>query len=311
MSDMTTRDDPHGIPSALERDYVLRVYPLDRTDEVRLVDLWRIVFARRWLIIGITVLMGAIATIVAFVMTPVYRSFTQVAVITGDQGPGALGALGQLSGLAALAGINISGGNTSAQSLATLKSRVFTDAFIRKHGLMPILFEPLWDPVRKAWNVSDPDDVPTAWKAYDRFDSLRQIDEDAQTGLVTVTVDWSDAQLAAQWANELIDEVNETLRQRAVLESKRNLAFLESQLASNSEVGVRTALFGLIETEMKNAMFANARKDYAFKVIEPAYPAEKRYRPNRILMMLLGLTFGLVVGVVIAVIRGPVRQERP
>ena len=54
---------------------------------------------------------------------------------------------------------------------------------------------------------------------------------------------------------------------------------------------------------MKNAMFANAKSEYAFKVIDPAVIAEKKDRPNRLLMVLIGLCAGILLGILAAVVR--------
>ena len=60
----------------------------------------------------------------------------------------------------------------------------------------------------QTWQVQS-GEAPTMEDAYRLFDSIRNVDEDIQTGLVTVTVDWSDPKLAAEWANGLVQDVNE------------------------------------------------------------------------------------------------------
>ena len=163
---------------------------------------------------------------------------------------------------------------------------------------MPVLFAADWDENQRTWRVAS-DDVPTTEDAYRLFDSIRSVDEDLSTGLITVTVTWTDPKLAADWANALVDDVNEQLRDRAILVSRKNLEFLNAELRTVGEIEVRTAIYGLIEAEMKNAMFANARSEYAFKVIDPAVVPEKKHWPNRLLLVLIGLSAGTVIGVLV------------
>ncbi len=44
-------------------------------------------------------------------------------------------------------------------------------------------------------------------------------------------------------------------------------------------------------------MLANARKEFAFTVIDPAVPPERKYRPKRSLYVLFGLFLGFAAGV--------------
>ena len=143
------------------------------------------------------------------------------------------------------------------------------------------------------------------WTAYELFSSLRSIDEDVQTGLYTLDVNWTDPRLAAEWANGLIHDVNAVLRTRAIGESRQNLDFLRSELQTNSQVQLQTMIYGLIEAEMKNAMLANVKQEYAFKVIDPARMPEKTHWPKRLLIALLGFCAGLVIGTFAAVFRAP------
>ena len=61
--------------------------------------------------------------------------------------------LGQFGGLASLAGVNLGGGanNDTEVSLAVLRSREFTEAFIRDRNLLPLIFEECWDADANRW----------------------------------------------------------------------------------------------------------------------------------------------------------------
>ena len=101
-------------------------------------------------------------------------------------------------------------GTPTAEAIATLKSRAFTERFMREHNLMPILYAEDWDAEAQAWR--DPEEAPTLWKAYTRFDNMRSIEQELESGMVRVSVEWSDPRLAAQWANALVADVNQILR---------------------------------------------------------------------------------------------------
>jgi len=251
-----------------------------------------------------------LAIALAFSIKPKYRSEVVVFPASSSGGMGDLG--GQLGGLASLAGINLpgAGGKKSDEALEFLRSRGFIAGFIERHGLMPILFAPKWDAARNQWR--DPDDIPTIAKGVKRFSKeISQISEDRRTGVVTLAIIWTDRVAAAQWANALIAEADQALRDRAIAEQDRSVEYLKSESAKTSSVEIGAAISKLMETELKNAMLARTRDSYAFKVIDPAVVSDAKDRdsPNKPLITVLGAVFGFLTGAIVAAVRQR-RSER-
>jgi LPS O-antigen subunit length determinant protein (WzzB/FepE family) len=73
---------------------------------------------------------------------------------------------------------------------------------------------------------------------------------------------------------------------------------------------VQHALYGLIESETKTLMLASARMDYAFTVIDPAVPPERKYSPRRSLIVLGGMLAGLAIGMMVAYFRSALARLR-
>lgn len=240
--------------------------------------------------------------VLAFTLTPMYRS--EIVVLPADSSNGT-GDLGQLGGLASLAGINIGGGGKkSDEALEYLRSRIFTAGFIQRHSLMPILFAKQWDPARNQWRQVA--DAPTIAEGVSKFSKkVRQIAEDKRTGVVTVSIIWSDRVAAAEWANLLIAESDKALRDRAIAEHGRSLEYLKAEAAQTSTVETGTAISRLMETELKNTMVARTRDAYAFRVLDPAVVADPRDRdsPNKPLIVMMGASLGFAVGVIVAAVR--------
>ena len=306
MIDSPNPERESRLPSA---GYALRLYPIDEAEEIKLVDLWRVMWDGRWLILSLAVIGALAAVVAAFVITPVYRAEVLMAPVTAERSGGGLAALaGQLGGIAALAGVKLGTDDSTAEAIAILRSRAFTEQFIERNNLMPVLYAEAWDQATGTWNVADAADTPTPWRAYGLFDkSIRSVVQDTETGLVTLTIDWVDPQVARDWANGLVEEVNANVRNRAIEQSKRSIDFLRDQLKVTTELELRAAVFGLMETEMKNAMLANVRTEFAFEVIDPAVVPEKRHWPNRTLLAVLGLSAGLLLGVLSVFVRRSIR----
>lgn len=278
---------------------------------IDLPELWNAVFERKWLVIAISFSFALAAVAYSLWATPIYRA--EVVLAPAKEG-GAGGELSRLSGLAGLAGINLGVGRDSVQSIAILESRSFTEEFIREHNLLPILFAEEWDAESGQWKSDDPmlqRDLRDGVKYF--TENVRFITENPQTGLVTLAVEWTDANLAAEWAMELVARVNESTRARDIQDSQKKLDYLNDQLAKAQFVELRQAISRVIEEQIKTMMLAQAQTQYAFEVIDPATVPKQRVRPKRTLIVIIGTALGGFVGVLIALFMfavGRIAQHR-
>ena len=280
--------------------------------EISLYDLWRVVSKHRAIVLGIAAAAVLLAGLVTWLKTPLYRAEVLLAPVTEqDSSNRYLQPFREFGNIAALAGVNLNRGDKKSESIATLKSRKFTEQFIRDNKLERILFADLWDEKNQRWEVSDETEIPTLWDSYEIFNKrVRSIREDRNTGLVTLSIEWQDPEIAAQWANDLVTSVNQTLRQQTVETSNRAIAYLQEQLGKTSVVELQQVLHQLIESEMKKTIFANINEDYAFKVIDPATVPEEPFNVRLLMTLVLSAILGLILGVVVALIINAVRTGR-
>src|SRR5690606_3642929 len=125
-----------------------------------------------------------------------------------------------------------------------------------------------------------------------------------------LSVEWEDPIVAAKWANQLIARLNAESRERVVERSRKNLEYLNTEVADTQSLDLRNMLFRLIEVETQNIMFAQAQDEFAFAIIDPAMPPEKPAGPNRPLILIMGLLFGMALGLVLAVLKNFVLASR-
>lgn len=279
----------------------------EEDEEIDLVDVWRTLVAGRTLIAALTLLSVAAAAAFAFLATPVYRAETLlVPVESSDKTTSPLLQLGALENLAGIG----AGGSVSAEALAALSSRVFTDAFIREEKLMAVLYSERWDGERGTWKTGE--EIPTAWDAYRMFDrEVRFVSKDVKTGLVTLAIEWRDPDQAAQWANRLVQRINAERRAEAIREAETSISYLKEQLAETSLVEMQQAIYQLIEAKIKKIMVAKSLDEYAFKVIDPAVPPQEVASPRRVPLILLGLLCGLIVSGLAVLVRARISGRAP
>ena len=280
------------------------ITPLEKSERPTVLAL----FALHWLLVTIIVVAFSVsAATAAFVTTPVYRA-TVVALPADSQASmaglgAALGSLG--GGLASLVGLGSAQTQNTVEAVALLQSREFAEEFIRDHDLIPRLITWQW-----WWSPE-----PSLYQAYRVFDrKIRRVAEDKKTGLVTLEVDWTNAAEGAQWANELVRRVNESMRRRALAESDASIDLLTNELRAASTIELQGAIARTIESYVKTRALAKVRPDYAFRVIDPGKPAGPRdfIRPNRPLYVIGGFAIGLIVAAFVVVMLDALkRNPRP
>lgn len=265
------------------------------TDEIDLTELARILWRGKWIVIGVTMLVAAWSIVYALGLTHWYRS--EVLLATAEARTTNQSIVSQLGGLAGLAGISVGGGG-NVEPLAVLRSRDFTRAFIEDQNLLPILFADGWNAEAGRWTDEDPEQWPDIRDAVLYFgDSIRRIEEEISTGLVTVAVEWKDPELAAQWASLLVTRLNDTMRMRALTEAETNVEYLQKELSSTSVVALQQSIGRLLEGEMQKLMLARGSEEFAFRVIDQAEVPTGPSRPSRRLIVMAATAGGGVLSV--------------
>jgi len=174
-----------------------------------------------------------------------------------------------------------------------------------------VLYASKWDTERQRWNVPQ-DEQPTPGKAYALFGHVRSVKQDEDTHLVTLQIEWKDRMAAAAWANDLVERLNAEMRQRAIAHADASVGYLERELNTTSAVATREAINRLIEAQIKQRMLANVTREYAFRVVDRAVPADSDdpVRPRKFLLLVGGALFGFVLGVLAVSVRFALRQWR-
>jgi uncharacterized protein involved in exopolysaccharide biosynthesis len=276
-----------------------------KNQDVDLFALVGVIVRRRYIVLSTFLVVVTGSVLLALLMTPVYDSEVLLAPVAQEQNQNGLSALaGQFGGLLPLAGLSGStGSETRDQALAVLRSRSFTEKFISDNNLLPVLFSDRWDTSTSSWRNGDSKSEPTLYDGYRMFDEkIRTIREDSTTGLVTLRIEWTDRLLARDWARDLIDRLNQSMREQAISESTLKLEYLEKEVQSTSVLNLQEAVYGLMEQEISTIMAAHVKDQYVFKILDPAAVADADdfVRPKRVLIIIAGLMIGFILGLMAA-----------
>lgn len=312
MNESRNSHDDLGLPPGEQSDrqvvYVpVRVGRSDAPGGVDLVEATTVLWRSKWLILGITAVCAVASVIYALSLTHWYRA--EVLLAPAEESA-IRGVGGAFSDLASLAGASVaSSGN--AEAVAVLRSRDFTRRFIEDESLLTVLFADQWDSVADQWLVQEPDEQPDLRDAVKYFDeNVRTVNEDRSTGFVVLAIEWHDPELAARWAILLTERLNAYMRHRALREAESNVAFLKSQLRSESVISLQQSVGQLLERELEKLMLAQGNEEFAFRVIDSASVPKVPSRPSRRNIVILSVLLGGVAAVLFVFGRHFLRVQR-
>jgi uncharacterized protein involved in exopolysaccharide biosynthesis len=271
-----------------------------KDDDIDLRAVAATLWARKFWVVVSTILFTIPFAAAAFLSAPLYRAQTVLADARADSGGSnglnaALGALGNLGTVARLA---TQGATYSDEAIAVMRSREFTERFIREHNLLPQLFPDMWDAAAGQWKVPK-EEQPTLAQGYRLINGIRKIEQAGRGGLITVSIEWGDPVQAADWANAMVAQLNAEMRTRAIDATKNSVGYLEKELAATSTIETRQAINRLMEAQINQRMLANVTEEYAFRIVERALPPDPDdpIGASKLVLLALGPSVGVIFGI--------------
>jgi uncharacterized protein involved in exopolysaccharide biosynthesis len=206
------------------------------------------------------------------------------------QGTSIQDSLGGLSGLASGLGVMTNEVNRATSNIEILKSRKFIQDFIESEDLVQIL--------------RDDKKNPSLFDAYLLFqDEVLSVNQNKVSGIITLSIDWTDAELSAEWANKIVLKFNNSQQNRAREESSRKIEFLSLKLLEVKESSLLKMLSYYLSQEINNEMLSQTQDEYSFEILNPALVPEDRYWPRRSQILITGLFVGFLLSLLMIFIR--------
>jgi uncharacterized protein involved in exopolysaccharide biosynthesis len=258
--------------------------------------LWR----EKWIVLGVTLLVGFAGVLYAALATTWYRAEV---ILSPAQDMASSGIAAQLASMAGEVGLVAMGGRVSqVEPIAILRSKSFARSFIEKQGISQLLLSQKRASAMFDLGANDgSDDIRDAVSYFDKY--VRSVSEDRRTGLVTLKVDWPDPVLASEWANLIAGEINRTVRDRALASAAQNIEYLTDQLRSTNIVSLEQSTQRMLEVETQKLMVARGNDEFAFRVIERADVPKDPVRPRRLLLVFASVLLGGLLGTLLALVR--------
>tara|TARA_B000000475_G_C16005177_1_gene450600 strand:- start:5643 stop:6608 length:966 start_codon:yes stop_codon:yes gene_type:complete len=270
----------------------------------------KVLYQDKFIIASVTLIFAIFSIFYALSISNIYKSEALLLSNTTDGLEGS-----QVSALASFAGIE--GNKTSVDdttlAMAIFTSRKFVKSFLEDNNLIvPIM-------TLEGWNKETNEDIysnsfdeekgiwvgkkPTDGEIYNKFLSTVQLSKGSSQGIYTVSVQTLSPTFSQNLANKVINEINENVRIIRAREASENIEYLENQLTKTVVKDIKATLYGLIFEQNKDLMMAEVRKDFVFKVIDPAIVPEQKTYPVRSVICIIITLLGFFVAVSFSLIK--------
>jgi tyrosine-protein kinase Etk/Wzc len=197
-------------------------------EEINLLDYWHVIKKRRWVVIYLFLASVISAAIISLLMTPIYQAKATLMPVESSQGRFAA-ALGSLQDIPFVGGaVGGALGKTATDKLVSiLNSRTVAEETINKLDLIKVIFKEQWDEKKGQWKAEKPPTMQDTLRILQK--GMVKVTDDRK-GLISITVEDKNPELAAAIANEYTVALQDFLNVNAISLAKRNRIFLEKQL---------------------------------------------------------------------------------
>ena len=266
-------------------------------DEINLLDYWKVIAKHKKLIILIVVLVVVATAIVSLIMTPIYESKAVLMPVSASSKEPGLSAM-----FAVQLGIAPPASPAASEIVSLLKSNIIKEKIINKYNLLPLLLE------KK--DLKDKTQNEILWEAMRSLEKMMDIKYMQKDNIIELSVQYKNPEKAANLVSYAVKELNEYMCSEAKRVADTNRKYLESQVDKVSDPYVKAKIYGLIAQQIETSMMAEAKENFAFKILDPPKVPDKRVKPKRKQMVLISFVVALFLSIFIAFFKEYIEKAR-
>ncbi len=290
-------------------------------DAVDLKEILQILLKKKILISLLTLFFAIASIFTAISMSDVYKSSSLLAPTSQDESLSS--SLGGLSSLAGIAGVSLPAGSISDSQIAVKRIEsfeFFSKSFLPSIKLEDLMAEKKWipqenrliydedifDELSNKWvrKVSYPKKtIPSSQEAFKEFKKALSINQDEETGLVYLSIEHISPNVAKEWMDVIIYNINERMREIDKEDAQNSINFLSETLKTTNSQSIKVVFSKLMESQMQTLMLASSNEDYIFKTINSPIVPEEKSGPNRAFICIAGTLFGFIFSIIIVLVQ--------
>lgn len=288
-------------------------------DELSLTELLKALRINKKFILILTGIFSVFSGVYSLHLTNIY---TSQALLVPTYLSTSNSKIDQYNNFASIAGIDLNGKSPDVTvALAFINSKKIISQLAKHDTFLPDLMaakkwdmnsnsviydEHIYDSKDKKWirEVNFPlQQIPSEQEAFGLFSKHININIDKKNDLITLSVDHISPLIAQQWSAWIIDEANSMVANLRIDEAERSINYLNNQIKHTPYSELKTLFFNLIQKKTQDMMLANANKQYALTIIDPPLVAEKKSKPKRLFIFIVGTLLGFILSILIIILR--------
>lgn len=271
--------------------------PNEREDEINFLDLVRVLLTHKRLILRVILIIVLLTAIISLIMPKTYESKSMIAPIQQAAVQSSLNAV------AAQFGITTPQSSNTTEIMALLKSDILMQKILEKEKLQDIL-------LTKA-DLKGKSENEKTWKGIRKLkDKILKITENKKDNIINISAQYKDPVIAQKVAAATLNELIEHMTGEAKRVADSNRKYLEAQITTTTDPFVRQKIYSLIAQQIETATMAEAKENFAFKVIDPPRIPDKRIKPKRLQMILIAFFVSVFMGIFVAFMKEYAEKNR-
>ena len=306
---------------------------MSNKNEIDLSEFIRTLWDNKIFIIIVCIIFGVSSVIYALSLPNKYTSSSTLIISDTSSSTDGLGGMAsQYGGLASLAGVRLPTSSSKDKLVLaeeTIKSRDFMKILLGYENTLKnilaaadydfssntiIYDDEIYDNKNDKW-VYIPavgQKIPPSYlEAHKEFvEKIVKVELDDETNFLKIEVEHVSPNYAFNLLNLIINELNETSREKDLAESNRALEYLENQLSITQQKDIRNSINKLIEAQLETQMLANIRNEYFLKPLDMPYIPEIKSSPGRAIICIVITFIGLILSIVAVLIRNYVSFKK-
>ena len=296
----------------------------DDNDHINIIEFLETIWQGKIIILIFFLLFSIFSVFYALSLQDHYKSSSLLSVNQGSSNsPGLSSFASQYSQVASFAGISLpsQSGDKKNLILATLSSRVFLERLLKYDWVLPGLFaqesynkstqelnydKDLYNSTTKTWAIDKELNAslkPSLQDAHIKYSNILNIEENNSNGFIKLEIEHLSPLYAKELLDLVIEEINLMIREQDLRESSDALSYLRDQINQTLVADIKNSINSMIEGQMKTQMMAKIKTDYVLSKIDPAYIPEKKSKPTRSVICIIGALLGFIFGIFIVLIQ--------
>ena len=86
-------------------------------------------------------------------------------------------------------------------------------------------------------------------------------------------------------------------------QAKKSIQYLNKTASSTNVQSIKDAISSLLESQMQTLMLTSSNEMYVFKIIDAPIIPEKKFKPSRAIICILGTLISVFIGLFIAFVQ--------